>query len=102
MLDTSFSGRIIQVTEALAARDAVSNQVIELDNLFKELGLDTEVQSKYYEPDVALLRKDLDLSTISERDIVILHYYGYAEYTPTSVLDSYTTRITAFSTSNSY
>ncbi|WP_341319327.1 glycosyltransferase [Paraburkholderia sp. IMGN_8] len=91
--NTSFTGRIIQVTEALDYGDAVSNQVIALGELLKEMGLQTAVYSKWYNENVAHHRHDIDELSLRENDIVIYHYYGFAEHTLKAVAEQYCTKI---------
>jgi hypothetical protein len=90
---SDFSGRIIQVTEALDYGDAVSNQVISLDTLFKQMGFNAQIVSQWHHENVASFRKNLDELDADERDIVILHFYGYSEYSVNAVLNCNTTRI---------
>ncbi|NUY35336.1 glycosyltransferase [Paraburkholderia sp. JPY303] len=91
--NTSFTGRVIQVTEALDYGDAVSNQVIALADLFTAMGVKNTIYSKWFHADVAHHRNDIDELAPSERDIIIYHYYGFAEYTPQIVADQYCTKI---------
>lgn len=91
--NTSFTGRIVQVTEALDYGDAVSNQVIALGDLLKEMGFQTEIYSKWHNEDVAHHRRDIDELSLRDSDIVIYHYYGFAEHTVKAVTDQYCTKI---------
>lgn len=94
--DSDFSGRIIQVTEALDFGDAVSNQVIALDGLFKKLGFNSSIFSKWHHDKVAKFRQDLEEIRAGEGDVVILHFYGFSEYAVPAVLKSYSTRVMVY------
>ncbi|MGB3135826.1 MAG: hypothetical protein WBB18_03375, partial [Nodosilinea sp.] len=59
-LDTNFDGRIFQALEALDYGDAVSNQAIALDTLFRELGFTTAIFSRWHHDQVGELRQDLE------------------------------------------
>lgn len=96
MFDTQFSGRIIQVAEALAYGDAVSNQILALDDLFRASGLDCGIVTRWYDPRVGHRRTDLKAMSLNERDIVIHHYVGYSEKSVQAVIDSYCTRIICY------
>ena len=43
--DTNFKGRVIQVTEAISLDDAVSNQVLALDQMLLGMGLQSAAAS---------------------------------------------------------
>ncbi|WP_176057000.1 glycosyltransferase [Paraburkholderia sp. BCC1876] len=91
--NTPFTGRIIQVTEALDYGDAVSNQVIALGELLTDMGIENTIYSKWFNEKVAHRRRDIEELAPSDRDIIIYHYYGFAEYTPEIVVGQYCTRI---------
>jgi len=91
--DSSFDGRIFQVTEALDYGDAVSGQVIALDSLFKELGFESSIYSKWHDRRVADHRSDISALSATEKDVLIYHFYGYSEFTFDSCLAQYCTRI---------
>src|SRR4051812_24779544 len=91
--DTHFSGRIIQVMEALSHEDAVSNQVIALDRTFRALGLTSQVYTKFHDQRHEESRLPVEQLTANERDVVIYHCYGHAEHTPQIVRNLYCTRI---------
>ena len=91
--DTQFSGRIIQVMEALSYEDAVSNQVLALDRAFSALGLASQVYTKFHDPRHEERRMPVEQLSVTERDVVIYHYYGHAEHTPQIVQSLYCTRI---------
>lgn len=80
MFDTNFSGRIFQLTEALDFGDAVSNQVIALDQMFKGLGLQSHIYSMWHNPKVARYRSNLDELQIQDNDVLIIHFAGYSEH----------------------
>ena len=94
--NSEFCGRIIQVTEALDFGDAVSNQVIALDRLFKRLGFNSAIFSKWHHEKVAEHRQDLDELDAGEGDIVILHFYGFSQFALPAVLKRYTTRVMVY------
>lgn len=93
---SGFSGRIFQVTEALDYGDAVSNQLIYLDKLFKQMGFNAQIVSQWHHDNMASFRKNLDELDADERDIVILHFCGYQEYSLNAVLNCNTTRILVY------
>jgi len=90
---TDYSGRIIQVVEALDVGDAVSNHVIELHKMFKELGFDAHILCQWIHPDLSDVCKHLSTIKPSDRDIIVNHYAGYSEYAVDYVLDNNATRI---------
>ncbi|MBA4756579.1 MAG: glycosyltransferase [Sphingobium sp.] len=92
-LDTSFKGRIIQVTEALDRADAVSNQLIELDRVFSAMGFDSIIASKWHHEDVSSYRVNLDDVYITESDIVIFHSCGYTEHSGPWAARQYCTKV---------
>lgn len=81
LFDTNFRGRLLQLVESLDYGDAVSNQVVALDLVFKELGLKTAIYSKWHHRDVEHLRSDLDELEPTDEDILVIHYAGYSKYT---------------------
>lgn len=93
LFDTGFTGRLIQVAEALDPGDAVSNQILNLDRQFKRLGLESMVLSKWHHQDVAASRRDLTDVQVTEKDIVIFHFCGFSEHSVPWVLEQYCTRI---------
>ena len=75
-----FSGRIVQVIQALDIGDAVSNQVVNLDRIFRaDLGLKSEIYAAAFHPQRQSMGKPIDLMELDERDILIYHYSGYAK-----------------------
>jgi glycosyltransferase involved in cell wall biosynthesis len=92
-LGVSFKGRIIQVTEALDKADAVSNQVIELDRIFSDMGFNSIVASKWHHEEVASYRIDLDDVHVQEDDIVIFHSCGYTEHAGPWAVRQYCTKV---------
>ena len=91
--DSGFSGRIFQVTEALSFEDAVSNQVLALDSMFSEMGFTSAVFAKYHDERHANRCKSIEHMTITERDVIVYHFYGFAEHTLPVVQSSYCTRV---------
>lgn len=89
----SFSGRIIQITEALSPYDAVSNQVIELDGLFKKLGMKSELYAYWRTEETKKICKSTDHLETQDNDIIIVHYSGFSEYTINTALENNCTRI---------
>lgn len=94
--DTDFNGRIIQVMDALSYGDAVSNQVVQLDSLFRSLGFNSAVYTKFFDERVEKYRHDLSDLQVDERDILILHFYGHSEYAVPFTLESYCTHILVY------
>ena len=94
--DSSFDGKIIQVTEALDYGDAVSNQVIALDGLFKKIGLNSTIYSKWHHENVAQYRTDIETLSAGEKDILIYHFYGHSEFALPEVLSCYCTKILVY------
>jgi glycosyltransferase involved in cell wall biosynthesis/predicted O-methyltransferase YrrM len=75
-----FSGRIVQVIQALDVADAVSDQVVKLDHIFREkFGLKSEIYAAGFHPERQSIGKHVDLMELDERDILIYHYSGYAK-----------------------
>ena len=68
--DTSFTGRLFQVTEALLHGDAVSNQIIASDTLLKGLGFKTAIFSKWHDPEVSSYCQSIDNLDADENDVV--------------------------------
>jgi glycosyltransferase involved in cell wall biosynthesis len=91
--DTSFTGRIFQVTEALSFDDAVSNQILALGRLFSSLGLDNTIISKWHDVRHEQSRRPIEELTPTEKDVVIYHFCGFAAHTPLVVRSQYCTRI---------
>jgi glycosyltransferase involved in cell wall biosynthesis len=76
-----FSGRIIQVLEALDQHDAVSNQVLELDRIFREqFRVRSEIYAAFFHPQTERFGRHIDLMETDERDILIYHYSGHAKH----------------------
>ena len=92
-LSTNFDGKIIQVTEALDRYDAVSNQVVNIDGMLNDLGLESSIASKWCHPDRENLRNEIDSIIVSENDIIIYHFYGYSENVLTWIKQQYCTKI---------
>jgi glycosyltransferase involved in cell wall biosynthesis len=80
LLDTNFRGRLLQLIEALDYGDAVSNQAIALDVVFKELGMKTAIYSQSCHSDVENLRSDLNELEPTDEDILVIHYSGYSKH----------------------
>jgi glycosyltransferase involved in cell wall biosynthesis len=96
MLDTQFSGRIFQVVDALSYGDAVSNQIMALDDLFRAKGLNAQVVTIWHEQRVEHRRVGIDQFNPSDKDIIIHHYCGYSDQTIPKVVDTYATRIMCY------
>jgi glycosyltransferase involved in cell wall biosynthesis len=73
-LNTSFKGRIIQIVDALDFGDAVSNQVIALDIIFKQFGLHSEIYSEFAHSLVEKHRAPLGSLAVTDKDVVIVHF----------------------------
>jgi glycosyltransferase involved in cell wall biosynthesis len=96
LLNTNFRGRVFQTVEALDYGDAVSNQVIALGNMLKEMGIDTSIYSQWHHQDVASFRQDLNELNPTDEDIVILHYAGYSDHMLPYVQDLRCTKICVY------
>jgi len=81
LFGSNFRGKIFQVIEALDYGDAVSNQAVALDGIFKEMKFESVIYSQWYHPSVEALRSNLDELDPSDEDIVLLHYACYTGYT---------------------
>ncbi len=82
-----FSGRIVQVIQALDIDDAVSNQVVNLDRIFRDvLGLKSEIYAASFHPQRQSIGKQVDLMEVDDRDIVIYHYSGFAKESAAKVI----------------
>lgn len=80
ILDTDFRGHIFQFVEALDYGDAVSNYVIAMEQMLRNLGMSTSIHSKWHHENVQSHRKDFEVATVTEFDLVILHYAGFSEF----------------------
>lgn len=80
LLNTKFKGRIFQTVEALDYGDAVSNQVISLGVMLKDMGFTTSIYSQWHHSKVEMLRSNLDELDPTDEDVVILHYAGYSDH----------------------
>ncbi|MGF6742042.1 glycosyltransferase [Paraburkholderia atlantica] len=96
LLNTDFRGRVFQTVEALDYGDAVSNQVIALGNMLKEMGMETSIYSQWHHQDVAGYRQDLSELNPTDEDIVILHYAGYSDHMLPYVQDLRCTKICVY------
>lgn len=93
---TDFSGRLIQLTDALDRFDAVSNQVVALDCLLKSQGFRTLISSQWAHSEREhLVTKRADL-TISEKDVLIVHFYGFSEGLEEWLGDQYCTKVMVY------
>lgn len=92
-LQTKFTGRIVQVAEALSYQDAVSNHVLSLHRLLLGLGLKSEVYAKWHDPRLEEQRRPLEELQLGEFDIAILHFCGRSEHALPAVLKAYCTKI---------
>jgi glycosyltransferase involved in cell wall biosynthesis len=93
---TDFRGRIVQLTDALDRFDAVSNQVLSLDDLLRAQGFRTLISAQFAHADRAHLvvpRKNL---LLSDEDVLIVHYYGYCEGLEEWLKDKYCTKVMVF------
>lgn len=68
--------RIIQALDALDYGDGVSNDVINKYHLFKEMGYDAEIFSKWANERVDKYRKDISLLNVKADDILLHHFSG--------------------------
>ncbi len=90
---TDFRGRIVQVVEALDVGDAVSGQVIALDEMLREMGLNSQVLVKWMHHDVRGKCDVLDDVRLTDEDVVIYHSAGFSDHSLPYVLDTHCTRI---------
>jgi glycosyltransferase involved in cell wall biosynthesis len=95
-LSSNFSGRIIQLTDALDRFDAVSNQVCHLDRLLRAKGFSTVISSKWAHPDREALRMNRTELAIRDKDILLVHYYGYSEGLHEWLQDQYCTKVMVY------
>ena len=91
--DTHFKGRIIQVTEALSFDDAVSNQVLALDQMLQGMGLRSAVYTKWHDARLEKRRQPIEELAVTEHDVIVHHLYGMAEHTLPDVLGRYCTKV---------
>ena len=94
--ETSFAGRIIQITEALSHDDAVSNQILAIDVELRAMGFRSEIASKWHDPRLASARISVESLQVDERDVVIYHFHGYAGETMPLVAELYCTRVLVY------
>ena len=92
-LNTAFSGRVLQVLDALSFGDAVSTHVQAIHTLAQRLGLHSEVYTKWHDERLELRPLPLENLHATDADIIILHFYGYSEYAAPACVESYATRI---------
>ena len=90
---SNFQERVIQLTDALDRFDAVSNQVLALDGMLRELELRTAIYSRWAHPEREDRRLHRDTLRTDERDVLIVHYYGYSDGLETWLADQYCTKI---------
>jgi len=94
--DSDFSGRIIQLAEAIDYGDAVSNQIIAIDCMLRNIGFDSAIYSKWCHDKMADHWNDLEQLQVGEGDILVVHFVGYSEYAIPFALSSYTTRVLVY------
>lgn len=92
----NFRGKIYQLVDALDFGDAVSNQVIELDGIFKRLGIQSSIYSKWHHEAVRGYWNDIEALDPAEEDILIIHFAGYSEHAVPRALEKYCTRICVY------
>lgn len=90
---TDFGGRVIQVVEALDVGDAVSNQVIALDKMMRDMGLASSIIVKFMHHDVSDKCRTVDQVVLRDDDVIIFHAVGYSEHTLEYALNANCTRI---------
>jgi len=90
---TDFKGRVIQVVEALDVGDAVSNQVIALDEMMRDMGLTSLIAVRWMHHDVSDKCKTIEEIHPTDADVIIYHSAGYSEHTCPYVLASHCTRV---------
>ncbi|MFA0349128.1 glycosyltransferase [Vibrio sp. 10N.222.55.C6] len=76
-----FTGRVIQVIEAVDIYDACSNQVLNIDRYFSDhFGLTSIICSKHIHPEVKIRNyTNIDNLDATEDDIIIYHHSGFSE-----------------------
>lgn len=93
IFSSAFAGRIIQFTDALDVFDAVSNQVCALDDILRDLGFDAVIASRFAHPDRESRRVPRDRLNLGARDVLIVHFYGFAEGLTDWISEQYCTKI---------
>jgi glycosyltransferase involved in cell wall biosynthesis len=89
-----FSGRIVQVIQALDVGDAVSNQVVSFDRMLRSMfNLRTEIYAVGFHPERMSICKPIELMELEERDIVIYHFSGYAKESAAKVVSQKAVKI---------
>ncbi|MCZ8321938.1 MAG: glycosyltransferase [Novosphingobium sp.] len=95
-LSSAFSGRIIQLTDALDVYDAVSNQVCALDDVLQNMGFDAVIASRFAHPDREFRRVPRDSLRLDAKDLLIVHYYGHAEGLTEWLAEQYCTKVMVY------
>jgi len=90
---TEFKGRVIQVVEALDIGDAVSNQVIALDGIFRDMGLSSLIVVKWMHQGVSDKCQTVDQVQPTDEDVIVYHSAGLSEHTLDYVLSVPCTRV---------
>lgn len=71
-----YTMKLIQVMDALDYGDGVSNDLINKNELFKEMGYETEVYSKWCHPKMESYWKDISNLKVHKDDILFHHFSG--------------------------
>ncbi len=69
--------RIAQAMNALDRADAVSQHLLELDRMFRELGHDTEIYSEYCDESLREHRRPITELPASDADVLLFHWAGH-------------------------
>jgi hypothetical protein len=69
--------KIAQVMNALDRADAVSQHLLEMDRMFRELGHTTEIYSEFADASLVGRRRPVEELADSEADVLLLHWAGY-------------------------
>lgn len=93
---TDFRGRVVQLTDALDRFDAVSNQIVEIDNLLQRQGFRTLIGAQHVHADREHLIVKRDELRLRDGDVLIVHFYGYNEGLETWLKDQYCTKVMVF------
>lgn len=81
------SGKIVQVAEAIDVGDAISNDVLTLDRVFKDyFGLSSEIYTRYSAFELEGKRLNIEKLETNESDILVFHFWGAEQATIDMVL----------------
>lgn len=95
-LDTRFGGRVVQVCEGLLQADGTTGQVLELDRLFRAMGLDCSIHTKWFDASLADRRLPLEALQADEHDLLLVHVDDLSGYALPAALPLHTTRVLVY------